>query len=94
VPIPRAANTAHRPPRADHSAAQVGAVLGGDEGGKSFAAPLFGGAAQKGLEMALQDAVEDRVLRSVALIAWGRVGPRHSLGPGGGDAVASAGWSA
>jgi hypothetical protein len=65
--------------------AQVGAQLAGDKGGKSFAAPLLGGAGKKGLEMALEGAVEgaveDRVLWSVALIARGRAGPGHKPGP-------------
>jgi hypothetical protein len=75
--------------------AQVGAELAGDEGGKSFAAPLLRGAGQQGLEMALQGAVEDRVLWAVALIARGELGQAISLGPGqGGDAAASARWSA
>jgi hypothetical protein len=64
------------------AAAQVGAELAGDEGGEPVAAALVGGAGQEGLEMALEGAVEDRVLGSMALIARGRTDQGHEPGPG------------
>ena len=51
--------------------AQVGAELAGDEGREPFAAALLGSAGQEGFEMGREGAIEDRVLRPMALIAWG-----------------------
>jgi len=68
-------------PVLEPATAQVGAELAGDEGGEPFAAVLVGSAGQEGPEMALEGAVEDRVLGSMALIAWGRADKSHEPGP-------------
>jgi hypothetical protein len=61
---------------------QVGAELAGDESREPMAAVLVGGTGQEGVEMGLEGAVEDGVLRSMALIAGGRGEDGHEPAPG------------
>jgi hypothetical protein len=64
-------------PVLEPATAQVGAEFAGDEGGEPVAAALVGGPGQEGFEMALEGAVKDGVLGSVALIGRRGTGPRH-----------------
>ena len=65
-------------PVLEAATAQVGAEFTGDEGGESVAAALVRGPGQEGLKMALEGAVQDSVLRSVALIGRRGTEPGHA----------------